>query len=251
MPPTRSTAAASASVPARAARSRTEPPEVAPTGTGLSETVEHYLEAIFYIEGEGESVRAARLAEWLNVSQPTVASAVQRMARDGLIQINAQKELSLSPRGRVQASMIVRKHRIAERWLVDVLGFDWLTADQEASRIEHGMSLEVANRLFALIGQPRTCPHGNPIPGAATDGKKERALSTLQPGQRSNLRRISEVAEHEAPDLLRFLAEHGFSLGGEIEMLDVSRGAGTITVKVGSGNVSMSTEVGRKIWVEA
>ena len=217
----------------------------------LSETVERYLEAIFYIDGEGEIVRAARLADWLNVSQPTVASAVQRLARAGLIQLNAQKEITLSPRGREMAATIVRKHRIAERWLVDVLGFDWLKADEEASRLEHGMSIEVANRLFDLIGAPRTCPHGNPIPGAEQDGRAARALVALQPGERARLRRISEVAEHETPDLLRFLGENGFSLGAELELVAVSRGAGTVTVRLGDRDVSMSVEVGRKIWVDA
>ena len=215
-----------------------------------SETVERYLEAIFYMAAEGESVRAARIAEWLNVSQPTVASAVRRLARDGLVQIGPSKELSLTKRGQDIASTVVRKHRIAERWMVDVLGFDWLKADEEASRLEHGMSLDVANRLYDLIGQPRTCPHGNPIPGAKTDGKSERSLVSLEPGERSRLRRISEVAEHDVPDLLRFLGEQGFTLGGEIEVVDMSRGAGTVTVRVKGRSVSMSAEVGRKIWVD-
>ncbi|MDA0270431.1 MAG: metal-dependent transcriptional regulator [Chloroflexi bacterium] len=218
---------------------------------GPSETIARYLEAIFYIDGEGEVVRAARLAEWIGVSQPTVAAALRRMARDGLVESGPSKELSLTPKGRRAAATIVRKHRIAERWLVDALGFDWLTADEEASRMEHGLSMRVADRLHEMIGHPQTCPHGNPIPGVAGDGKRERALASLAPGERAPLRRISEVAEHEVPDLLRFLGDHGFSLGGVIEIVDLSRGAGTISVEVGGRRVSMSTEVARKIWVEA
>ncbi len=221
-------------------------------GDGPSETIARYLEAIFYIDGEGEVVRAARLAEWLGVSQPTVAAALRRMARDGLIESSPSKELSLTTKGQRAAAAIVRKHRIAERWLVDALGFDWLTADEEASRLEHGLSLQVADRLHEMIGRPRTCPHGNQIPGAPTDGKRERALATLKVGERAPLRRISEVAEHEVPDLLRFLGENGFSLGGMVEVVEASRGAGTLTVRVrDDSRVSMSTEVARKIWVEA
>ena len=218
---------------------------------GPSDTIARYLEAMFYIDGEGEVVRAARLAEWLAVSQPTVAAALRRMARDGLIDSAPTKELSLTAKGRVAAAEIVRKHRIAERWLVDALGFDWLPADEEASRLEHGLSLRVADRLHELIGRPRTCPHGNPIPGVPEDGKRERSLASLQPGDRAPLRRISEVAEHEVPDLLRFLGNHGFALGGVIEMVEFSKGAGTITVQVAGRRVSMSTDVAGKIWVEA
>ena len=220
-----------------------------PADEPLSETIERYLEAIFYIDAEGDLVRAARLAEWLDVSQPSTASALQRMTKSGLVATNAAKDVLLTRRGREIASEIVRRHRIAERWLVDVLKFDWLAADQEASRLEHGMSSEVADRVFELIGRPDTCPHGNPIPGAGGKRPPERALSTLAPGERAPLRRISEVAEHEVPDLLRFLGEHGFALGREIEVVEVSRGAGTVRVQVGGREVAMSTEVAGKVWV--
>jgi DtxR family Mn-dependent transcriptional regulator len=221
------------------------------TDESVSEAIERYLEAIFYIDAEGEMVRASHLAEWLGVAQPTAAGALQRMTKAGLIDTNASKGILLTRRGRRLASEIVRRHRIAERWLVDVLGFDWLAADQEASRLEHGMSSAVADRLYELIGRPATCPHGNPIPGADAKRPPERALSSLAPGDRAPLQRISEVAEHDVPDLLRFLGNHGFSLGGDIEMIELSRGAGTVTVKVGGQLVAMSIDVAGKIWVTA
>jgi DtxR family Mn-dependent transcriptional regulator len=218
-----------------------------------SPTVERYLEAIFYIDAEGLPVRGAHLADWLGVAQPTVAAALQRMSRAGLVESSLTKDLSLTQAGRDLASKIVRRHRIAERWLVDVLQFDWLTADQEASRLAHALSDEVASRMFELIGRPSTCPHGNPIPGV--DGtavfRPERELASLSPGDRSRLVRISEVAEHEVPDLLHFLGVNGFTLGGEIEMVETSRGAGTVSVRVGERVVSMATEVAGKVWVAA
>jgi DtxR family Mn-dependent transcriptional regulator len=230
-------------------------PEVAQAATAVStavsETVERYLEAIFYIDAEGLPVRGAHLADWLGVAQPTVAAALQRMARAGLVESSLTKDLSLTEAGRELASNVVRRHRIAERWLVDVLKFDWLTADQEASRLAHALSDEVASRMFELIGRPSTCPHGNPIPGV--DGsavfRPERALASLSPGDTSRLVRISEVAEHEVPDLLHFLGVNGFTLGGEIEMVETSRGAGTVSVRVGERVVSMATEVAGKVWV--
>jgi DtxR family transcriptional regulator, Mn-dependent transcriptional regulator len=215
-----------------------------------SEAVSRYLEAIFYIDAEGEAVRASRLAEWLGVSQATVAAAIRRMSEQDLITISPQKEIALTDGGREIAAEIVRRHRIAERWLTDVMGFDWLTADEEASRLEHALSGKVADRLHDLIGRPRTCPHGNPIPGEPPLPGAERSLASLAPGERSRVRRISEVAEHEVPDLLRFLGNHGFRLGVEVEAVELSRGAGTFTVRVGDEDVAMSVEVARKIWVD-
>lgn len=221
--------------------------------TAVSETVERYLEAIYYIDGEGLPVRGAHLADWLGVAPPTVAAALQRMMRDGLVEANPSKDVSLTPAGRRLAANVVRRHRIAERWLVDVLKFDWLSADQEASRLAHALSDEVANRLLEHIGRPSTCPHGNPIPGVdgTAASRPERPLSSLAPSERSRLVRISEVAEHEVPDLLHFLGTNGFTLGGEIEMVEHSRGAGTISVRVGKRVVSMATAVAGKVWVAA
>lgn len=220
-------------------------------GPDVSNAVERYLEAIFYIDGEGEVVRASRLADWLGVSQPTVAAGIGRLVRDGLIRSGPGRALQLTAAGRAVAAAIVRRHRIAERWLTDVLRFDWLVADREASRLEHGMSMEVADRLHALIGRPSTCPHGNSIPGVGAKPRRERELAKLAPGEVAHLRRVSEVAEREAPDLLGFLSESGFTLGGKVEMVEASPGAGTVTVRVSGRRVSMSSEVARRIWVDA
>jgi DtxR family transcriptional regulator, Mn-dependent transcriptional regulator len=220
------------------------------TSESPTETIGRYLEAIFYIDAEGETVRASRLADWLGVSQATVAAGVRRMVKQGLISLSPQKEITLTATGRDHAAQIVRRHRIAERWLTDVLGFDWLKADEEASRLEHGISTDVADRLHELIGRPRTCPHGNPIPGADPVPGKERALATLAPGERSRIRRISEVAEHETPELLSFLARHGIRIGKDVETVEVSRGAGTVTVRVDGTETPMSLEVAGKIWID-
>src|SRR5258708_13629427 len=144
-----------------------------------SQTVSRYLEAIYYIDAEGERVKAARLAEWLGVSQPTAGATLQRMVRDGLVQISSAKDVSLTSHGRQQAAAVVRRHRVAERWLTDVLGLDWLAADEEAGRLEPALSDAVTDRLYHLVGEPGRCPPGTPIPGAAADGKSERAPPAL------------------------------------------------------------------------
>jgi DtxR family Mn-dependent transcriptional regulator len=172
------------------------------------------------------------------------------MVRDGLVQISGSKDVSLTARGRDTAAAVVRRHRVAERWLTDVLGLDWLAADEEAGRLEHALSDAVTDRLYKLIGEPRTCPHGNPIPGAADDGKTERALRDLPPGARSRIRRVSEVAEHETPQLLNFLDSSALKLGAQVKSIAVNAGAGTLTVEVGGRQVAMSLQVAGKIWVE-
>ena len=227
-------------------RSTTARPHV---DAGISATMSKYLEAIFYIAGEGEPVRAARLANWLSVAQPTAGMMLHRMAADGLVKVAPSKQITLTATGEREASRIVRRHRIAERWLTDYVGLDWLAADEEASRLEHAFSDDVADRLHVLIGHPPTCPHGNPIPGVKAARRRERALATLLPGEVARVQRISEVAEHEVPDLLRFLGDHGFSLNGEVKGLEVNRGGGTITVEVAGKPVSLSLEVAGKVWL--
>ncbi|MEA2681990.1 MAG: DtxR family transcriptional regulator, Mn-dependent transcriptional regulator [Chloroflexota bacterium] len=216
-----------------------------------SQTISRYLESIYYMTAEGESVRAARLAEWMGVSQPTAGATLRRMVRDGLVSITAGKEIHLTARGQETAGRIVRRHRVAERWLTDVLGLDWVEADEEAGKLEHALSDEVAERLFEHIGRPVTCPHGNPIPGTEQPARRhERALRDLPPGARSRVRRVSEVAEHDAPQLLRFLGESGLHLGAEVEAAEHNPGAGTVTVKVGGKRVAMSLDVAGKIWLD-
>jgi DtxR family Mn-dependent transcriptional regulator len=215
-----------------------------------SQTVSRYLETIFYIAAEGEAVRASRLAEWLGVSQPTVGATLQRMIRDGLVSISPTKEVNLTPDGAAEAARVVRRHRIAERWLTDVLGLDWLQADEEAGRLEHALSDELADRLYEHIGRPLTCPHGNPIPGGPATTVGERALRSLQGGDVATVRRVSEVAEHETPELLRFLSSSGLGLGVGVTCLSVDPGAGILTVAVGDRQVPMSLEVAGRIWVD-
>src|SRR5213082_4177190 len=166
---------------------------------GPSEVVSRYLEAIYYMWSEGEPLRSARLADWLGVSRPTVTIALRRMTRDGLVKLTRTKDIELTPKGMAQAESIVRRHRIMERWLTDGLGLDWVTADEEAARLEHAVTDVVERRLYEVLGRPATCPHGNPIPGYSEASPREARLSSLAPGQGATITRVSEVAEREAP----------------------------------------------------
>lgn len=210
--------------------------------------IAHYLEAIYYIRAEGEAVRSARLADWLSVSRPTVTVALRRMTRDGMLRLNAHKEIELTRRGDEAAAAIVRRHRIVERWLTDVLGLDWVTADAEAERLEHAVSQVVEETLYRRLGQPKTCPHGNPIPGHSTMRANEVRLSALRPGETGTITRISEVAQREAPPLLQYLHERGLHPGTQLTVEEVDEVGRTMRLRA-ARTLTLSTETASKLSV--
>ena len=213
-----------------------------------SEVISRYLEAIFYMRAEGESVRSARLADWLGVSRPTVTAGVRRMLRDGLVRFTPHKEIELTAEGDRKASSIVRRHRIMERWLTETLGLDWVAADEEAARLEHAISEVVEERLYESLGRPQTCPHGNPIPGHSEAVKGELRLAGLSSGT-ATVTRISEVAEREAPSLLRYLHERRLVPGSPVTVREVDVVGKTIRLSVGDREVTLSHDTAGKIWV--
>lgn len=218
---------------------------------GTSTTVDRYLESIYCIEGEGETVRPSRLASWLGVSAPTVSVALQRLARDGWIDVAQDRSVTLTVAGQRAATAIVRRHRVVERWLVDVLALDWASADVEADGLAIAFSDAVVDRLDRSMGLPATCPHGNPIPGRAPGYGTLVALADLDPGVVAAIRRISEVAEHEARTLLTTLANHGIAEGTEVEVTSTTAGGDALTVRCGSRSFELPIEAARWIWVES
>src|SRR5206468_10205568 len=179
---------------------------------------------------EGEPLRPARLADWLGVTRPTVTVAVRRMTRDGMVTMNRAKEIQLTAKGRAAAELIVRRHRIMERWLTDALGLDWVTADEEAARLEHAVSDVVERRLYEVLGRPATCPHGNPIPGYTEVVPGEVRLSSLATGQWASITRVSEVAEREAPPLLEYLHKRKLTPGREVSIAETDEVGKTVRV---------------------
>ena len=214
-----------------------------------TEVISRYLEAIYYMWSEGEPPRSALLADWLGVSRPTVTVGLRRMARDGMVRMNGRKEIELTTAGRRAAESIVRRHRIMERWLTDVLGLDWVLADAEAARLEHAVSEIVEQRLYEALGRPRTCPHGNPIPGHSKASPRERRLATLAAGDRAAISRVSEVAEREAPLLLAYLDGRGLTPGRAVDVVEVDDIGRTIRIRAGKREITLSHDTAAKLWV--
>ncbi|MEO8108118.1 MAG: metal-dependent transcriptional regulator, partial [Actinomycetes bacterium] len=152
----------------------------------LIDTTEMYLRTIFELEEEGIVPLRARIAERLQQSGPTVSQTVSRMARDELLTVEGDRHLQLTPRGRDMAMRVMRKHRLAECLLIEVIGLPWEDVHAEACRWEHVMSETVERRILELLNQPTHSPFGNPIPGLdelggrnATDSGPTAGLDTV------------------------------------------------------------------------
>lgn len=213
-------------------------------------TVDKYLEAIYCIAAEGEVVRPGRLAYWLSVSAPTVSDALGRLRRDGWVEIGEDRSVALTAAGEVTATALVRRHRILERWLTDGLGLDWASADVEADRLASSISDEVVDRIDRSMGSPATCPHGNVIPGRVAPYGTLVALADLELAESAVVRRISEVAEHEAPALLTELASHLISEGTLVEVVGDDPTGEKLTVRVEESEFAIARSAAMSIWVE-
>jgi DtxR family Mn-dependent transcriptional regulator len=193
------------------------------------DTTEEYLEAILEIEEEGTVPIRARLVERLGLSAPAVSETVNRLVDHGYAQLLDDRSLRLTDKGRDVATTIVRRHRLAERLLVDVIGLEWEKVHKEADRWEHVISADVEEKLVALLGDPATCPHGNPIPGSGhkLDGPISIPLTQLQPGP-VVVRRISEKAEID-DEAIAFLASAELMPGSTAELVATNSEAVRVT----------------------
>lgn len=161
----------------------------------LIDTTEMYLKTIYEMEEDGVTPLRARIVERLEHSGPTVSQTIARMERDGLVWVRSDRRLELKPRGREIAVEVMRKHRLAERLLVDVIGMSWLSAHDEACRWEHVMSDAVEQRLDELLSHPTTDPYGNPIPGFAQVSPDEVSLESAARDQTIHRGVISRIGE--------------------------------------------------------
>ncbi len=205
----------------------------------LIDTTEMYLRTIYELEEEGVVPLRARIAERLGQSGPTVSQTVARMERDGLLIVAGDRHLELTDEGRGRAVSVMRKHRLAERLLVDVIGLEWEYVHAEACRWEHVMSDAVERKLVQLLDNPTISPYGNPIPGLdqldldgdpATPAARPTAEAGLQRldefarrgGGEVQVRRIAEHVQVDA-DLMAELKSAGIVPGGHVEVTAIPR----------------------------
>lgn len=188
----------------------------------LVDTTEMYLRTIYDLEEEGVVPLRARIAERLEQSGPTVSQTVSRMERDGLLRVAGDRHLELTDKGRRLAISVMRKHRLAERLLVDVIGLPWEEVHAEACRWEHVMSEDVERRLVQVLDNPTISPFGNPIPGLAALGLED------PPGRpdRADLVRLTELpAGDSVAVVVRQLTEH---VQGDVALISRLKEAGVV-----------------------
>ncbi|NHD17401.1 MULTISPECIES: metal-dependent transcriptional regulator [Actinopolyspora] len=225
----------------------------------LIDTTEMYLKTIYELEEEGLVPLRARIAERLEQSGPTVSQTVARMERDGLLAVAEDRHLELTKSGRARAIGVMRKHRLAERLLVDVIGLEWEHVHSEACRWEHVMSEAVEHKLINLLGGPETSPYGNPIPGLDDLGIEEAA-----PTVDNELQRVDEIArngggralvcriaEHVQldPELMNSLKTAGVVPDGNIEIVSVVGGNKPIDVHGASGTTQLPPSIAHAVLV--
>ncbi len=211
-----------------------------------SSVIEDYLQVIHYLTRDGVTVIAARLAERMGVTPPTVTATLQRMERDGLITHGSRKEILFTEHGRQVAEDIVRRHALAERLLTDLLKMPWHQAHEEAHGVEHAITPNLEARLLEALGRPKTCPHGNPIPGLGALAPDEFPLDRATTGDELVIQRITEEAEEDR-ELMRYLEEHGVAPGARVSVREATRFNALVVLDGEHGPVALGQPVAAKL----
>jgi DtxR family Mn-dependent transcriptional regulator len=213
----------------------------------MHDTTEEYLETILELEEEGVRPLRARLVERLGVSAPAVSETVNRLIKGGYANLNEDHSIKLTSKGRGLATTIVRRHRLAERLLVDVIGLEWEKVHREADRWEHAISADVEEKLVELLGDPLTCPHGNPIPGTKRKADRAKLVRLLDsdPGP-VTIKRISEKLELD-DESLRLIAIAELIPGSAATV--VERTGDGVLVKTGAGEHTIPTKAAEQMFV--
>ncbi len=225
--------------------------------TDLIDTTEMYLRTVFELEEEGIVPLRARIAERLHQSGPTVSQTVARMERDGLLTVQGDRHLELTSQGRLLATRVMRKHRLAERLLVDVIGLEWEDVHVEACRWEHVMSETVERRLLEILDHPTVSPYGNPIPGLSELGEDQplseeflQGVESLDKIASSSEQRVvvGRIAEPIQTDevLMGVLRRIG-ALPGKV--ITVARGAEGVLVGSGGETAEIDGEAATHLFV--
>lgn len=216
--------------------------------TGYHTPLEEYLETISTLSDEGTEVIGARVAERMGRSAPAVKEMLDRLEDDGYIERDG-RVIVLTDSGQEVATTVTRRHRLAERLLVDVIGLEWHKVHDEAGRWEHVISADVEEKLVALLGDPGTCPHGNPIPGSANRPDRPSAtLADVPAGQEVVLRRIGELVEHDRAMLVA-MDDAGFIPGSTATVVGLGAN-GEVCLAASRGPLTTSLEAARSLWVE-
>jgi len=218
------------------------------TMTKVTAVTEEYLEAIYRLQERSGVARTSEIVKMLKVAPGTVTNTVERLEKEGLITHVPYKGVKLTEKGRKLALHVIRRHRLSERLLTDLLHMDWAKVHKAACGLEHVMTDEIMKKLEKALGHPKSCPHGNPIPtkcGGILEEKSE-PLANFNPGEEGIIVKIVR----EETELLQYLATVGLMPGTILEVVEKAPFDGPITVRVHGNDCALSREVASIIEVK-
>jgi DtxR family transcriptional regulator, Mn-dependent transcriptional regulator len=214
----------------------------------LNPASKEYLEAVFELGEEGQRILQARIGERLGLTPATVSEGIKRLVGEGYVTIDS-RDIALTQDGRRIAEALVRRHRLAERMLVDILGIPWHLCHEQAEDWEKVMTAEVEEAILSKLTGEATCPHGNPIPGthSATPWSDLKPVAAMGAGDEGRLKRLLEDVELNH-DVLRYLEDHRLMPGRDLKVLDVAPD-GTRTLAVDGDRVAVGRDLADNLWV--
>ena len=214
----------------------------------LNPASKEYLEAIFELKEEGQRVLQARIGERLGLAAATVSEGVKRLVAEGYVAVDG-RDIDLTEEGRTIAEALVRRHRLAERMLTDILGMPWHLCHEQAEDWEKVMTPEVEDAILAKLGGQATCPHGNPIPGteSGVPWSDLKSVAAMDTGEQGRLTRLLEDIELDH-DVLKYLEDHRLMPGVDLKLVERAPD-GTLTLEVESQHVSLGHALADNLWV--
>ncbi len=210
---------------------------------------ENYLKAIAEAESEGETVKAATLSRWLNVTAPAVTMAIKRLKRDTLILVGDEGHITLTSAGREIANRVLNRHHLIERMLTEIFGMEWYKVHEEAEQLEHAVSGEFERKLVEKLGAGEACPHGNRVGVDTPADRRRRGLKTLDESNGTEAVAVTSVYERDRR-LLEYLEGLGVRPGSRVNV--ESRNADdTLTLNVEGQRIQLGRSAAQKVWVRA
>ena len=208
---------------------------------------ENYLKTIAEAESEGETVIAATLARWLEITPPAVTAGLHRLKRDGLIRVGKEGRISLTKPGRDIADRLLHRHHLIERMLTEIFGMEWYKVHDEAEQMEHAVSAEFENRLREKLGEEESCPHGNRVAMDRPQDRRARGWKPLDEISGSGTAQVTSVFERDRR-LLEYLDGLGIRPGAKLRMISRNYDE-TLTLKVGGKSVQLGRPAATKVWI--
>jgi DtxR family transcriptional regulator, Mn-dependent transcriptional regulator len=210
--------------------------------------IEEYLEALFHLQEEGKAISTKALAEKLSLKPASVSEMVKKLAAQRLVKHKPYRGVTLTKNGHKAAASLVRRHRLSERFLADMLGVPWDELHDEACKFEHVISDKVEEKLLEALGNPDTCPHGNPIPTADGEIAVETARSLVELTA-SATGKISKIT-NESPEFLQYLADLGLMPDVDVVVEEVAPFGGPIIVKAHGAKYALGRQVAEHIYIK-